>query len=339
MKKVLFVIIVLALVFSFTGCVSDVSDDILDDVSSYTIDYMDATSFEDALNDGGDVKGKVVQFYVEKYAPDSALGINCHAGEHLNFLFEDSLDVETGDTIIVRITEEPSKVFLLGSWKVPCEFLDFVYINQDNDTNKETVIESQENDTNKETIIESLENNTNKEPTTESQNMAEVPDVWMNLLEKHYKEVKKQFEDAGFTNITCFAHEIDYNENYVFEGSVINIAIGENAERCTFEKGEQWPKDTKIRIDYRVKPVKEDSSETTKPETPSQTQSNSGNSTGNSGVTVPKQEENKGNLVWVPTNGGTKYHSRSGCSGMKNSMQVSVETAKANGYTPCGKCY
>lgn len=94
------------------------------------------------------------------------------------------------------------------------------------------------------------------EETKKPENMAGAPDVWTNLLEKHYEEVKKQFEDAGFTNVTCVAHEIDFNENNVFEGSVVNIAVGENGETCTFEKGEQWPKDIKIRIDYRVKPAK-----------------------------------------------------------------------------------
>lgn len=104
--------------------------------------------------------------------------------------------------------------------------------------------------------------NTSKETTPNTENTqkptdtAGAPDAWTNLLEKHYEDVKKQFEDAGFTNITCVAHEIDYNENNVFEGSVVNIAIGENGDICTFEKGEQWSKDIKIRIDYRVKPEK-----------------------------------------------------------------------------------
>ncbi len=92
------------------------------------------------------------------------------------------------------------------------------------------------------------------EDVTTNEDMAFAPDDWTSLLEKHYEEVKKQFEDAGFTNITCVAHEIDYNENNVFEGSVVNIAIGEDGEICTFEKGEQWAKDIEIRIDYRVKP-------------------------------------------------------------------------------------
>jgi len=103
--------------------------------------------------------------------------------------------------------------------------------------------------------------NQQAEETTKSANTAGAPDVWTNLLEKHYEEVKKQFEDAGFTNIICVAHEVDYDENKVFEGSIINIAIGENGEICTFEKGEQWPTDVKIRIDYRVKPIVEENSD------------------------------------------------------------------------------
>lgn len=100
-------------------------------------------------------------------------------------------------------------------------------------------------------------------PTTVTPaNTAAAPDDWTNLLEKHYEEVKKIFEDAGFTNITCMAHEIDFDENNVFEGSVVNIAVGENGEICTFAKGENWDKDIKIRIDYRVKPAV---SETTAP--------------------------------------------------------------------------
>lgn len=56
-------------------------------------------------------------------------------------------------------------------------------------------------------------------------------------------------------------------------------------------------------------------------------------------VTVPKEEETVGNLVWIPTNGGTKYHSRAGCSNMNNPIQVSVETAEARGFTPCRRCH
>jgi hypothetical protein len=56
-------------------------------------------------------------------------------------------------------------------------------------------------------------------------------------------------------------------------------------------------------------------------------------------VTVPAEAETGDNLVWVPTKGGKKYHSKSACSGMKDPIQVSKDTAVADGYTPCGKCY
>ena len=43
-------------------------------------------------------------------------------------------------------------------------------------------------------------------------------------------------------------------------------------------------------------------------------------------------------LVWIPKT-GTKYHSKSTCSNMKNPSQVTEQTAKNRGYTPCSKCY
>lgn len=140
------------------------SESVLDDMtntpdisqsSDGTIDYMDAESFENAINNKTKVKGKVVQFYVLEYAPNSLLGINCHAGEHLNFLFETEPDVSAGDTVIVRVSEEPTQIFLLESWKVPCEFLeiskkaDKTEIDNSNDTEgdeKEDIVSDTEPD-------------------------------------------------------------------------------------------------------------------------------------------------------------------------------------------------
>ena len=85
------------------------------------IDYADAASFEKALNDGEKVEGKIVQFNVIEYKPDSALGINCWSGEHLNFISENELDIKKGDTVVGRVTKEPTKA--LGSWKIPYEVL------------------------------------------------------------------------------------------------------------------------------------------------------------------------------------------------------------------------
>lgn len=263
MRRIIAFFALLALVLSFAGCESDTPNKSSNDA----IDYYDAVSFENALNDGKRVKGKIVCFSVEEYAPDSILGINCHAGEHLNFLFDDELTVSAGDSIVVRVTGEPSKVFLLDSWKIPCEFLRFNEVENTTPTTLPTTTPTEaptEAPTQAPTVAPTQAPTTalTEPPATEEatmpENMAGAPDVWFNLLEKHYEDVKKQFEEAGFTNIVCVAHEIDYNENNTFEGSVVNIAIGENREICVFEKGEQWPKDIKIEIDYRVKPAEEE---------------------------------------------------------------------------------
>lgn len=47
----------------------------------------------------------------------------------------------------------------------------------------------------------------------------------------------------------------------------------------------------------------------------------------------------QGQMVWIPTNGGTKYHRTSDCSGMINPNHVSIANARAQGFEPCKKCY
>jgi len=43
--------------------------------------------------------------------------------------------------------------------------------------------------------------------------------------------------------------------------------------------------------------------------------------------------------VWIPTKGGKKYHSSSGCSSMIDPRYVSTPEAEELGFTPCKKCY
>lgn len=46
----------------------------------------------------------------------------------------------------------------------------------------------------------------------------------------------------------------------------------------------------------------------------------------------------KGSAVWV-SQSGSKYHKRSGCSGMKKPVQMDRSEAESKGYTPCKRCY
>ena len=69
--------------------------------------------------------------------------------------------------------------------------------------------------------------------------------------------------------------------------------------------------------------------------------SSSGTSTSKSTVkTAPSTAYKKvGILVWIPTNGGKRYHSNSSCSGMISPRRVDLGEARYLGFTACGRCY
>ncbi len=48
---------------------------------------------------------------------------------------------------------------------------------------------------------------------------------------------------------------------------------------------------------------------------------------------------NQETLVWIPTKGGTKYHTHAGCSNMDNPEQVTQSEAESRGFTPCKRCH
>ncbi|HIR31435.1 MAG TPA: hypothetical protein IAB83_05485, partial [Candidatus Faecousia faecavium] len=51
-------------------------------------------------------------------------------------------------------------------------------------------------------------------------------------------------------------------------------------------------------------------------------------------ATEPTEE-----MVWIPTKGGTKYHTRASCSNMDNPSHVTISQAIARGFTPCKRCH
>ena len=65
----------------------------------------------------------------------------------------------------------------------------------------------------------------------------------------------------------------------------------------------------------------------------------SSSSSNSSAVDVPDGNIAGENLVWVPVNGGTKYHTRSSCSKMEDPVQIPLTEAEQRGYTPCKKCH
>ena len=44
-------------------------------------------------------------------------------------------------------------------------------------------------------------------------------------------------------------------------------------------------------------------------------------------------------MVWIPTKGGTKYHSKSSCSNMDGPLYVTISEAIQKGFTACKRCH
>lgn len=66
---------------------------------------------------------------------------------------------------------------------------------------------------------------------------------------------------------------------------------------------------------------------------------NSKNASSKKNTTTEAQiKETQEAEVWVSST-GSKYHSNSSCSGMKNPSKVSISSAKNMGLTPCKRCY
>ncbi len=107
--KITVMVIALVLTFALCSC---------GDASEVPIDYGDAESFEAALNAGENLEGKVVRFTALELHPDSSVGYNIWAGEHLNFVSRRNPDIKAGDTVVVRATEITSS---LGSWFIEYE--------------------------------------------------------------------------------------------------------------------------------------------------------------------------------------------------------------------------
>ncbi len=85
-----------------------------------------------------------------------------------------------------------------------------------------------------------------------------------------------------------------------------------------------------------TQPTQEETQAATQPETQQETQKATAPET--QPETAAPAAASGGTLVWIPET-GTKYHSKSSCSGMKDPTQVTEEQAIAWGYEPCKRCH
>jgi hypothetical protein len=374
MKKFLTVGLVILLMFTLVRCgngdTSDTEIDVSEIVQTYTngelsIDYVDAASFEKALNDGEKVNGKIVQFDVVAYKPDSALGIDCWSGEHLNFISEYELDVSVGDIIVGYVTQEASKS--LGSWKIPYEVLEILSGSAasesvDADENDATENDSQVAEDAEDSEVnadEIIDDNNQVTEETKSKSTYNITDTTVtmyvastaNVRSEPDKNASKlgtlsQNKEVTVTGIVDNGwYRINYNGNDGFIKSDLlsteKIVVQETPATNNDNTGNDDSTDNGSSTGTGESTNKGGSAGTgdSANTTDSNEASGSSDSGGGTGVTVPSTGDTEGNLVWIPTNGGTKYHSTSSCSNMKDPMQVTKEHAEANGFTPCKRCH
>lgn len=217
----------------FNGPTGENNENTDSNAEEYTIDYADAASFEAALNSGVEVNGKIVKFDVVAYKPDSALGINCWSGEHLNFISKNELNVSTGDIIVGYITKEPSKT--LGSWEIHYEPLAI------NDVKTDATIPSKPEET---TPPETTEPETVKITMTADAS---------SYVGRNYSDAKNELSSLGFTKITV-SEKATTDASYT-DGVVASVVV----DGSTFSLGDTFSHDVAINITYwKVeKPVSE----------------------------------------------------------------------------------
>lgn len=214
------------------------------------IDYGDAESFEAALNEGKNLEGKIVQFVVRDYKPDSAFGYNLISGEHLNFISSRNPDAQVNDTVIAKTTTIES---LMGSWIIHYEKIDNAVISKDTITasSSEESTETENNESSEDNSDSTYEHNEYYDitETAEFQNSIGDTIIIHKVLAKKNVAITATLLAYGADGSVLgkSSDEITLTEGqanffrYSFDGDVSNASIQANAKASSdsFMTGER----------------------------------------------------------------------------------------------------
>ena len=210
---------------------ADVSEEVI-------IDYGDAESFEAALNEGKNLEGKVVRFVAGEFHPDSKLGYNVWAGEHLNFVSSRNPDIQEGDTVTVRTTTVEN---MMGSWVINYEKVDNAVVGED------TITYSKPKETTAAKTTEKPKTTTTTKETEKEDTKTETsaPD---EPAEKDTYEHNKYYdivETASFKNsigYTIVIHKVLAKQNVSVSATLLaygadNSVIGKSSDDIVLTEG------------------------------------------------------------------------------------------------------
>ena len=138
------------------------------------------------------------------------------------------------------------------------------------------------------------------------------------------------------TFVTTFLQKRNIKTAFVIILSVLLFFIG----TVTAPPSERSNSNLNNTTQSSVEESKEKDSNTTKPDSSSNSTTKPDSSSSNH-TTKPDSSlsnDEKIQMVWVASS-GTNYHSRSTCSNMNSPRQISLDDAKQQGYTACKKCH
>lgn len=191
--------------------------------------------------------------------------------------------------------------------------------------------------------------------TTTEKAKIQVPAAAQDCVGCDYRKIEEQFLNAGFSNIEFEEIKTTKYMEKLFEGYVWAVCINNGNDCYHFSGTEKFNPDSTVLIKYLV--IVDDESEieidskyyeymqqteAAKEEEPVVNQNynvRNENNNNNNHVDVPSKEDNIEGGVWVPVNGGTKYHSKKSCSQMVDPVQISKDDAISRGYEACGRCH
>lgn len=164
-------------------------------------------------------------------------------------------------------------------------------------------------------------------------------------LKKAYNYIKDNYTDCFDDNETM--------EQMMYNGWLLEYAYDDNESMRNYYNvgmdAEQLVKyvyrGTETKDDQstqeNIKQIKESIQKIEKEETKEQTQTAPAEAKQpeQTQVETPQAAQDTEERVWIPTNGGSKYHSNPGCSKMKNPQEVTISQAQSRGYTACKRCY
>lgn len=139
------------------------------------------------------------------------------------------------------------------------------------------------------------------------------------------QEALSRLRDA---EVKVFRTDLQGDIIAVSDGQNVVINVKKNADADTLAP----------QVVSKPEPTPEPTPESTPEPTPEPTPKPTPESTPEPTLESVSDQESPEVMVWIPQS-GKKYHSQSGCSGMKNPTQLTLDKAKELGYTACKKCY